>query len=269
MNEKTLRNLLSLAAEQAIDSIQIFDEIDSTNTELLRQIRAGETRNGLIIASAQSAGKGRRGRAWISPKNSGIYLSLARGFSQDANSLQGLSLVTAVSLVEALEALGANGLQLKWPNDVMHEKRKLAGILLELQQRDAEQYVVFGIGINIELSQESVESIDRPVTDTKSILGKHPENSVLVASVLNQLCENLSEYESHGFSVFEERWNMYDCYRMSDIVIQNGESRIIGKSLGVDAGGALLLQTANGIQSINGGEVFPSLRPISDENRPV
>ena len=264
MDEQTLRNLLNLESEKSIDRIQIFDEIDSTNSESLRQIQSGNTENRVVVASSQTAGRGRRGRQWLSPKNAGIYLSLTRHFSMQANALQALSLVTAISVLEALQELGAQGLQLKWPNDVLFEKKKLAGILLELQQKENSRFVVFGIGVNIEMSAESLEGIDRPVTDLNSIISELPSRVTLLAALLNKLCRNLEKYESSGFSSFEERWNGLDCYRMSDIEIQNGESRLIGKSLGVDSDGSLLLQTAKGIQSINGGEVFPSLRPLSE-----
>ena len=132
MDEQILRNLLTLESEKSIGKVQIFDEIDSTNSESLRQIQSGNIENRVVVASSQTAGRGRRGRQWLSPKNAGIYLSLTRRFSMEANALQALSLVTAISVVEALYQLGAQGLQLKWPNDVLFEKKKLAGILLEL-----------------------------------------------------------------------------------------------------------------------------------------
>ena len=264
MDEQTLRNLLNLEAEKSIDKIQIFDEIDSTNSEALRQIQSGNTQNRVVVASSQTAGRGRRGRHWVSLKNEGIYLSLTRRFSMEANALQALSLVTAISVLEALRELGAQGLQLKWPNDVLFENKKLSGILLELQHKDAARFVVFGIGVNIELSADSLESIDRPVTDLNNIISEPPSRVILLTELLNQLSRNLEEYENSGFSSFEERWNCLDCYRMSDIEIQNGERRLTGKSLGVDSEGSLLLQTAKGIQPISGGEVFSSLRPLSE-----
>lgn len=261
--------MLNLDAEQAIDSIQVYEEIDSTNAEALRQIRAGHTDNRLLVASAQTAGKGRRGRAWLSPPNAGIYLSLTRRFTSDANSLQGLSLVTAISVVEALVELGVTGLQLKWPNDVLHDKRKLAGILLELQQKDDALYLVFGVGVNRELPAASIAAIDRPVTDLARLLAEPPAALDLSGALLNSLCKNVRVYEEAGFAEFERRWNALDCYRETDIVIQTGETRIIGRSLGVDAEGALLLQTASGVQAINGGEVFPSLRSLADGTEPT
>lgn len=264
MDEQALRSLLSLEFEQSLGKIQIFDEIDSTNSESLRQIQSGSIENRAIIANTQTAGRGRRGRQWLSPKNAGVYLSLTRHFSMEANALQALSLVTAISVLDVLQKLGAQGLQLKWPNDVLFEGKKLAGILLELQQKDALSFVVFGVGVNIELSAEAAGSIDRPVIDLSSIIDEPPARIVLLAALLNKLCLNLSKYERSGFASFEERWNSLDCYRMSDIEIQNGETVLTGKSLGVDSEGSLLLETEQGIQSINSGEVFPSLRPATE-----
>ncbi len=263
MNEQVLRSLLNVEAKQSISKVQIFDEIDSTNSESLRQIQAGATENRLVVASSQTAGRGRRGRQWLSPKNAGLYFSLTRSFPLEASALQSLSLVTAISVVEALHELGAAKLTLKWPNDVLYEKRKLGGILLELQLKEATRFLVFGIGVNINLPADSIASIDRPVVDLQSIFGELPTPEALLAALLNQLCRNLYDYERNGFSNFSRRWNELDCYRLSDIVIQNGESRIIGKSLGVGADGSLLVQTSSGTQSITSGEIFPSLHPLS------
>ena len=264
MNEQMLRSLLNAEAEQSISEVQIFDEIDSTNSEALRQIQSGATENRLVVAGSQTAGRGRRGRQWLSPQNAGMYISLTRGFSLEASALQSLSLVTAISVVEALHELGAVKLALKWPNDVLYEKKKLAGILLELQQKQAARFLVFGIGVNIDLPAESIAAIDRPVVDLHSIVGELPAPEALLAALLNQLCRNLNDYERNGFSSFSRRWNELDCYRLSDIVIQNGESRIIGKSLGVGTDGSLLVQTSSGTQSITSGEIFPSLHPLSE-----
>ena len=263
MDEQAIRNLLNLESEKSIDRIQIFDEIDSTNSESLRQLQAGNIENRVIVANSQTAGRGRRGRQWLSPKNAGIYLSVTRRFSTEANKLQALSLLTAISVVDALQKFGAQGLQVKWPNDVLFEKRKLAGILLEMQRKENSCFVVFGIGVNIELSADLLDSIDREVTDLNSIINEPPSHEILLAGLLNKLCQSLEKYEGSGFSSFKERWNDLDCYRMNDIEIKNGKRWLIGKSLGVNSVGSLLLQTAKGIQPINGGEVFPSLRPVS------
>lgn len=264
MEKPAIQDLLSPQSQRILEEIQLFEEIDSTNAEAIRQIQAGNIANRLLVARSQTAGRGRRGRSWVSPLDGGIYMSLMKQFTLPPNALQGLSLLTAISLKSALDSMGITGLKLKWPNDILFQNKKLAGILLELQQRDRHCYLVFGIGLNIALPAELTQEIDRPVTDITSIADDIPENSRIVATVINALCNNLVEYEKSGFSSFQERWNESDSYLNSNIEIHNGEKRIIGKSLGVDSNGALLLQTTAGLQSINGGEVFPSLRELSE-----
>jgi len=264
MNQQAIQNLLSPEALVVIDDIQLFDEIDSTNAESLRQIQAGKTGNRLILAVSQTAGRGRRGREWLSLSGAGIYLSFTRQFNLEPNALQGLSLLTAISLQSALSDLGISGLQLKWPNDVLHEKKKLAGILLELQDSGQAVYVVFGVGVNINLPEKARQEIGRPVTDIAALTDPVADINAIVATLMNTLCANLALYEKDGFAPFQQTWNQLDCYKGSDIVIESGENRSLGKSLGVDASGALLMQTASGQRRISGGEIFPSLREASD-----
>lgn len=266
MEKSAIRDLLSIESQRTFEEIQLFEEIDSTNAEAIRQIRAGNSANRLLVAESQTAGRGRRGRKWVSPRNGGIYMSLVRQFTLPPNALQGLSLLTAISLKSALDSLGVTGLKLKWPNDILYQKMKLAGILLELQQREQHCYLVFGIGLNVALPAKVKAELDQSVTDITSIADFDFDNNQLVATVINELCSNLLEYERSGFSAFKKRWNDADLFLNKNVEIHNGEKRIIGKSLGVDTNGALLLETTAGLQSINGGEVFSSLRAVAGEN---
>lgn len=265
MEKKKIHKLLSPGTRRVFNDIQLLDEIDSTNAEALRQLQAGKTGDWIILANSQTAGRGRRGRHWVSPSGAGIYLSVVKQFTLAADALQGLSLVTALSVQQSLSSLGIKGLQLKWPNDVLHQKKKLAGILLELHQGEPVNHVVFGIGVNLVLPEDSRRQIDRPVTDISSIHASVPDSSTIVAAILEELRINLQDYARAGFKPFADNWNGKDCYLNVDIVIQNGETRTIGRSLGVDESGALIMQTAVGRQVLNGGEIFPSLRELADE----
>ena len=142
MNEALIEKHLSPEARADLGEVILFEEIDSTNAESLRLLKAGKTGSWIVLAQSQIAGRGRSGRTWSSYKGAGIYLSLVRRFTLAADALQSLSLVTAISLHAALTALGVQNLQLKWPNDVLHEKRKLAGILLELHKMESTLHVV-------------------------------------------------------------------------------------------------------------------------------
>ncbi len=262
MDSASIKKLLSGSAVSMIENIQCFDEIDSTNEEALRQLRSGESESGLLVANCQSAGRGRRGRVWLSPDQAGLYISFFRKFDLPVDSLQALSLLTALSLESALREAGVQGLQLKWPNDLLHAKKKLAGILLELHRKEEGSYLVFGIGINISLPAEVIQKIDRPVTDLSSIAAQLPQNNVLVAAIINKLCDSLTRFEAEGFKPFREVWNRLDCYLDCDIVIENAATKTMGRSLGVDESGALILKTASGERLISSGEIFPSLREV-------
>lgn len=265
MKKQLIEKSLSPAARASINEIQLFDDIDSSNAESLRQIQAGKRGVWIVLAETQSAGRGRRGRSWYSRRGAGIYLSLVRQFTLDSGDLQSLSLVAAISLQSALSGLGVENLQLKWPNDVLHRKRKLAGILLELQATQSCIHLVFGIGINLKLPASALVEIGRPVTDLNSLTENSLVAEEVVAAVVSELLCNIERFEADGFSVFQQVWNRQDCYLGSDIVIENGPNRTIGTSLGVDASGALVLQCANGRQLISGGEIFPSLREVPSE----
>ena len=262
MNKEFIEKHLSLDSRGNLGEIILFEEIDSTNAESLRLLKAGRTGSWIVLAQSQTAGRGRSGRTWSSYPGAGIYLSLVRRFTLAADALQSLSLVTAISLHAALTALGVPNLQLKWPNDVLHEKRKLAGILLELHKMGSTLHIVFGVGINLDLPEQAVKEIGRPVTDLNSLTANAVDTEELIAIFINALLPNVIHFEATGFSPFQDDWNRLDCYIDHDIVIQNGSQRVIGKSLGVDSSGAQLLQTATGTQTIIGGEIFPSLREL-------
>lgn len=271
MDIQLIQQQLSPLSRELFAEIQLHEEIDSTNADALRQLKTGKQGNWIVLAKSQSAGRGRRGREWLSPKNGGVYLSLVRSFELPANSLQALSLVTALSLRQALEKLGIKQLRLKWPNDILYKKKKLAGILLELKQSGDSCHLVFGVGINMNLPAATVQAIERAVTDIAAIseeqgaAGSIADGNSIVAELANELSANLELYQQHGFAPFRDRWNQADCYLDCDIVIQSGETRTIGKSLGVDESGALILQSATGTHSIHGGVVFPSVRELADE----
>lgn len=252
---------LSAELTQRLAVVQQFTEIDSTNVEAMRQLQSGKNGCFLLLAHAQTAGRGRRGRVWQSPAGAGIYLTLVRPFPVAITQLHALSLVAALSVQEALQSCGAAGIKLKWPNDLLVGKCKLAGILLELKQSSEASHVLFGVGINLSLARDVRDSINQPVTDLCTLLQSTPDKSMVVSCVVESLLNNLEEFERSGFASFQARWNALDYYLGEDIVLQIGDRRKIGKSLGVDETGALLLQTATGLEKINGGEIFPSLYP--------
>ena len=240
--------------------MEYFPRIDSTNAEALRRLQQGKTEASLLLAGQQDAGRGRRGRDWQSPAGQGIYMSLLWPLSTPAERLPSLSLVTAISLHEALRSFGAQDVFLKWPNDILHNNRKLAGILLELHRGEPVNHVVFGIGLNLDLSDETLAGIENPATDLKSVITRIPSTEEVIAMTMDKLFCNLERFGRKGFEEFLEYWNQHDFLIGEDVEVIDGRQRSSGRSLGVDDRGALRLCTAAGERSFGSGELAPSLR---------
>jgi BirA family biotin operon repressor/biotin-[acetyl-CoA-carboxylase] ligase len=269
INENQLRAALLPLHAGNQPQLQLFEEIDSTNAEALRQLQALDHAQRceakVFIARRQSAGRGRRGRVWSSESNAGLYLSLVRGFELEAQALQGLSLVVGLAAQAALTQLGAQEVRLKWPNDILVQGRKLGGILLELR-RTVESQVVIGIGINLQLGPEQARALERPVIDLAEVMAVPVSAQTLAAALLNQLGHFIEEFEESGFSPFIARWQEVDYYADAAVVLTQGDRRTQGICVGVDDNGALLLRTEEEGQSVlrrfEGGEMSATLRPL-------
>ncbi len=268
MDSGEYQQLLKQNLGELIDVISVHDEIDSSNSEAMRLLNSGDSASRLIIARSQSAGKGRRGRQWISPYDSGIYMSLVRILQGGSETLAGLSLVTALTVWQSLVKLEAvrsgsteniGHLQLKWPNDVLHRGSKLAGILLESRQLPDQIAVVFGIGINLSFSAEEQAEVDRKLTNLGDLVATPIVRIELIANLVRALWHGIDRYLECGFESFQQDWNTADGYIGQDVIIDNGAEKLTGKHRGVDKAGALLLDTQSGRRRISGGEVFPSL----------
>ncbi len=264
MDAELLKSKLQESLSQPL-ALDVFDSLDSTNLEALRRIKSGDFKTTAIVARTQTAGRGRRGKNWVSHADTGIYFSLMRNIAVSLTDLDGLSLVAALAVHQGLTDLGASNLKLKWPNDILYRKRKLAGILLELQAPSSaekqECMVIFGIGINVQLDDASRSEINQAVTDlAETDIGEVTNESVIVA-VLQKLEEYVGKFERDGFRPYQAHWNELDHYLNQDIVIDNAGKRQIGKAAGVNDAGHLVLRTLKGEETISGGEIFPSLRP--------
>lgn len=229
---------------------------DSTNLLARRALLAGESERHLYLAEYQTAGRGRRGRSWVSPFASNLYFSLVWGFSQGAAALEGLSLVVGLALVKALEQQGCNGVQVKWPNDLLAGGRKLAGILLEVQGDAAgDCQVVIGVGVNVAMPEVVKESIDQPWTDLRALLPQLPSRNMLMAAILNQLVPVLEEFSQTGFAGFRAEWERYHAYQNRPVTLHTGGQQVTGVCLGVNEQGALIVEQSGEMLSFHAGEV--------------
>lgn len=237
--------------------LHIVRQTDSTNLLAAELARKGATRGLVVLAEQQSAGKGRRGRPWHSPFGRNIYCSIVWEFDSGVAALEGLSLAVGVGVVRALHTVGVHDTQLKWPNDVLHNRRKLAGILLEMTgDVSGCCQVVIGVGINVAMANlKDPVSIDQPWTDANTVAGKAVSRNALASSLIAQLLQLLTEFEVEGFEKFHNDWAALDCTRGKPVTVHVGENLLHGIAAGVDNSGALAVDTELGRQWFHGGEV--------------
>ncbi len=215
----------------------------------------------ICLAECQTAGRGRRGRTWQSPFGTNIYFSMIWHVRQGVASLEGLSLAIGLALVRTLKSFGGEGVQLKWPNDVLWHGKKLAGVLLEISgDPTGECKVVIGIGINGRLFPDDRENIDQPAADLSEVLPIRATRNEVVAGLINTTIPMLQLFGREGFPAFHYEWNQYDAFAGSQVVLSTATEAICGESMGVETDGGLKIKTASGIQVFKGGEL--SLRPL-------
>lgn len=251
---------LSPIPASLLEDLQIHTAIDSTNAELLRLAGEGACSGTVCTAEQQTAGRGRRGRYWVSPFGRNLYVSVLWQYSAGAAALEGLSLAVGVAVARALATCNVENVQLKWPNDVLIGSAKLGGILLEMTGNAAGVcQVVVGVGINVAMPAGAAAAIDQQWTDIAGN-GRRPDRSRLLAALLDELLPLLSAYESSGFAPWRDAWLELDAYADHPVVLLSGDQQQQGIARGVDESGALRLETAAGVQSIFGGEI--SMRPV-------
>lgn len=256
-----MRDHLADGAARLLGELDLCGSIDSTNSRALERIRAGDARGLVCLAEHQSAGRGRLGRRWVSPYGRNIYLSVAWEFTTGATAMEGLSLAVGVAIVRALRANGVEGIRLKWPNDVLWQDKKLAGVLLEMTG-DASGLcqVVVGIGVNVAMLASEAEAIDQEWVSLHTINALVSRNK-LVADLLNELLPLLAEYQQVGFKPWRAEWEALDCFGEREVEIRVRDKVTHGRVAGVTETGALRLRTESGEQLVYGGEA--SLRESS------
>ena len=238
----------------------LLSTTESTNRDVQRLIAEG-VKYPLVVSEYQTGGKGRRGRTWVSPYAANLYFSLGWPFSGGVAALEGLSLAVGLAVHDALRSLGVEGVSLKWPNDILLDGRKLAGILIEIGgDLSGDCAAVIGIGLNVNMPVDSASAIDQPWADLSELRAKAVSRTNILSAVVTQLIEMLSEFELNGFTPMVDRWQAANAYQNEVVKLLIGDREVLGTCSGVDASGALRLLTDSGEQIFQGGEV--SLRGV-------
>ena len=251
-------NAGAIAAHSRTDvAVEVVAETGSTNADLLSRASTLEGPT-LLVAEHQTAGRGRAGRSWLSAPGDSLTFSLAWHFDLPLQQLAGLPLAVGVALAGALAACGVQ-VQLKWPNDVLKDGGKLAGVLIETQASAGGIWAVIGIGINLRMPDELEERIGRSVAGAPWLA--QMDRDALMAAILASLAAALSEFRQAGFGAFSARWNRLHAWQGRPVVIlDNGAVLHDGIAAGVDDSGRLLLDCAEGRITVLAGDVSLRMR---------
>ncbi|MDF2178576.1 bifunctional biotin--[acetyl-CoA-carboxylase] ligase/biotin operon repressor BirA [Aliiglaciecola sp. CAU 1673] len=235
--------------------LSLLAVVDSTNSFLKGHPQL-QIKGAACLAEAQTAGRGRQGRKWVSPIGASLYLSMYWAFSGGFQAIGGLSLAVGVVVAESLRDLGVRGLRLKWPNDIYLNERKLGGILIELEgQANDINHCIIGIGINVRLPEQLSKDIDQPWADLSHGVRELPDRNLLVAKLLDNLHLALEDFEQTGMKSFSQRWSDLNLYQGKQVRMLCGTQEYKGLCLGINRDGALLVELASGPKAFYGGEV--------------
>jgi BirA family biotin operon repressor/biotin-[acetyl-CoA-carboxylase] ligase len=270
LDERSIRDALTARAREWVNELVIHQIVGSTNT-LLGDLALEQSIQGVIrMAELQVQGRGRRGRSWISPYANNLAMSIGAELARPPEQLGGFSLCVGLAVADCLESLGLEGVELKWPNDVLLDGRKVAGILIELHKMDAGPRsgthsgthsgtrIVVGVGLNVRISPEARRAIDQPVADLGAASERIPRNR-LAGSLISSLVDFIEGFAAAGFEPMRETYDRVHRFHHSNCLLLLGEEQIQGVVRGVTAGGELLLEVDGEVRSFGAGEV--SLRP--------
>lgn len=236
--------------------VTVLWETDSTNRYLSQQALSDDVAGTSCLAETQTAGRGRRGRSWVSPLGGNVYLSQLWRFNGGPANLSGLSLAAAIAVVQVVRQLGVKDAGLKWPNDVLVNGKKLAGILLEINgESNGPSNVVVGVGVNVRLPDTVQKEIDQPAVSLESLLGRAIERNRFAAYLVCNLYEIYEKFSERGFPAFIDQWHEYDVYLGQKIQLSLPAGDIVGINRGVNQGGSLQVEYDGQIYSYQSGEL--------------
>lgn len=231
--------------------IEIFETLPSTNDYLKQFYGKNKNKIKICLAEMQTNGKGRFNRRWHSPFGQNIYLSILYPFTKKIDELSGLSLITGLSLCKTIEEAYSlpEAVFVKWPNDIIIAKQKIAGILIEIQaETNSICHPIIGIGINVNMTDSSWPSL-------RKLTNKIYDRNILCTKLINNFMHYIEQFNQHGFKSFMNEWRIRDNLNNKIIQVKSGNNDFKGRALGIDQHGNLLLKTAdNKIISFSSGD---------------
>jgi len=240
---------------QLFSIIEVKPTIDSTSSYLTCTWKKEPGISRICIAEHQTEGRGRNGRKWVSPFGANLYFSLGLNFPMGLSALGGLSLAIGIGLTRLLDRLSKEKVTLKWPNDILLNQKKLAGILVEASgDSNDHSFLNIGIGLNWNMVEKDSE-IDQPWVNLRSSLIQEVSRNELLVQILKELDAVLVKYIEEGFDSFRRDWTSYSAFYDKPIVIRSHKREIAGIEIGIDKSGAIIIKTADGEKVFFSGEV--------------
>lgn len=241
----------------AVLNLELLDSASSSNSLLLKRATEGAPSGTVLAVEWQAAGRGRFGRTWHAALGDSLTFSLLWRFNYGLAGLAGLSLAVGVALIRALRHFCFTEVCLKWPNDVLNQHGKLAGILVEAQgDMMGPSAVVIGIGLNVRLPEILSTAVEQASSSLADMTENLPDRNQLFAQILLELVGVLNSFNTQGFEPLREEWERYHCWqnRLVNLLLPDGKSET-GKILGVTKEGALRLKNAQGEHIFHSGEI--------------
>jgi len=249
-----IRSGLTETASRWLRRLDVSMVAGSTNTQLLNEARHQEIDGFVSTAEVQTAGRGRRGRHWLSPIGQNLALSLGALMPLEPAKLGGLSLAIGLAVQDVLQAAGADSVALKWPNDVLVDGAKIAGILVELAVHPRGTQIVIGVGINVRIPPATLRNIDQPTADLSGLEPPISRN-LLAGKLISGLVDYLQGFEKAGFAPMRELFNAHHAFHQHHCRVLLGAEEIHGLVVGVSDHGELILEV-DGVQTTySSGEV--------------
>lgn len=236
-----------------LGDIQIHQSVSSTNDVLWQRLASGNATPAVCITETQTAGRGRRGDHWHSPPTGNLYLSIFWPFRAETAS-NGLSIAIGIGLINTLKSQGINDLQLKWPNDILYKRQKLAGILVE-SRFGKKQNTVVGIGLNFKLPAATKTLIQQPTTSLQQLCTPAPCRNRLAGKIIQNMIETLELFQQSGLSDFIPQWQHYDAFHNQNITLINGHDRFDALACGINDQGELRYIRNNKIETLSNSHI--------------
>lgn len=252
LDSDQLQGDIELCLEGEPVRISYLQSCQSTNVECMRMAQHGS----VVIAEKQTAGRGRRGRLWISPDSENIYCSIGLDKSMPAEFLGMISLQVGLSITQVLNAGGYTGVSLKWPNDILLQGKKLGGVLIETRVKAVDEfYLVIGFGLNINLPPLHQQHIDRPVISLHQVFPQPISRQQLLPQLVSHIYTSVSALDRNAMPALIEEFTHLDCFMGRQVEVLNGEHKITGIYSGLEENGQIKIKTEQGMQVFSAAEI--------------